>query len=50
MRLSPVSAVVLFTMHHIVSDAWSIEVLVRDFSDGLPFLVEELIASAGDAV
>ncbi len=31
-RLGEIEHVVLFTMHHIISDGWSIEVLVREFA------------------
>ncbi len=31
LRLSPASHVILLTMHHIVSDGWSLGVLMRDF-------------------
>ena len=32
LRLDPEDAIVLFTLHHIVTDAWSVEVLVREVS------------------
>ncbi len=31
-RLGPADAALLFTMHHVVSDAWSMGILVREFS------------------
>ncbi|HEV7669747.1 MAG TPA: non-ribosomal peptide synthase/polyketide synthase [Thermoanaerobaculia bacterium] len=49
LRLGPEEHVVLATMHHIVSDGWSIEVLVREvtalygaFAAGLPSPLPEL--------
>ena len=49
LRLSAEEHVVLFTMHHIVSDAWSMSVLVREvatlyeaFSEGRPSPLPEL--------
>ena len=49
LRLGPVDHVVLFTMHHIVSDGWSVGVLLRELSvlyepfvNGLPSPLPEL--------
>lgn len=49
LRLSATEHVVLFTMHHIVSDAWSMSVLVREvatlyeaFNEGRPSPLPEL--------
>jgi amino acid adenylation domain-containing protein len=49
LRLAPEDQIILFTMHHIASDAWSMRVLVRElmalytaFSNGQPSPLPEL--------
>jgi hypothetical protein len=55
LRLSEKEAVVLLTMHHIVSDGWSMGILVRElatlyeaFSQGKPSPLPELTIQYGD--
>ena len=55
LRLSESEHVVLFTMHHIVSDGWSIAVLIKEvvvlysaFSAGAPSPLEELTIQYAD--
>ncbi len=55
LRLSPEEHVILFTMHHIVSDGWSMQVLVREvtqlyaaYSQGLAASLPELPVQYAD--
>ena len=55
LRLRPTEHVVLVTMHHIISDGWSMQVLVREiatvyeaFATGQPSLLPELTVQYAD--